>query len=134
VSRVPKPPKFKEESDRYFFATYDRAIDSQHHIVLMDNWYLGGIRHDHSELMRAWQDEGLGRIIVEKDGYGSHTNFSISEKGFAHGARLRATYDRRRLLKRLARNLWPALNGVAAIIAAVAAIAAAYYSYLSLQK
>ncbi|MEO7365299.1 MAG: hypothetical protein ABIW03_03180 [Sphingomicrobium sp.] len=134
MTRVPKPPNFDDESNRYFLAVYNRAIDEQHHVVLMDSWMLKGLRHGRDEFLKTWEKRGFGRTVVEDDGYGTHTNFSISDNGFAHGKKLFDAAARRRFRARLATNLWPALNGIAALVAAIAATAAAFFSYLALQK
>jgi hypothetical protein len=135
VMHLSTPSGIKGESDHLFWLLYDRAVTSRNHIV--DTYFLQSqqLKFSLMDHLNGWEKSGWGRVIEEKNDYGEHwIQFAVSEAGVKHGERLVAQLRRRSFTHRIRRDLWPALNGIAALIAAIAAIAAAYFSYLGLQR
>ncbi len=98
----------------------------------MDRWKIPDLKHPRDEVFEDWTKRGLGRVIFEEDGYGTHIHFSISDAGVAYGLALERKVARQTFSERLRRNGIPLFNALAAFVAAVAAIVAAYFSYLAL--
>jgi len=131
MTDLPLPRDLQGERDRLFSLLYSRAVTHQEHII--DTYFLQsqGVKYGLRNHLIYWQKMGLGRVIEERNSCNEHfLHFVLNDDGVRYGERLLERSERNRLGERLRRNLWPAANAVASLIAAVAAVLAAYFAYV----